>query len=112
MSHYLVELYTPNAAWHALSTEQRQQFLAAIGEAMGGLAQLGVQALTLTEIELGTDHGSGHRYLGIWRFPDAAAREALLAGIQASGWYTYFDHMNAAGAEGDFAQHLNALIAV
>ncbi|VFS92088.1 Uncharacterised protein [Pseudomonas aeruginosa] len=27
MSHYLVELYTPNADWKALAAEQRQQFL-------------------------------------------------------------------------------------
>ena len=55
------------------------------------------------------DQGSKHRFLGIWRFPDVQARDALLTGIKASGWYGYFDHVNAAGAEGDFARHLGAL---
>jgi hypothetical protein len=109
MAHYLVELYTPNEAWLALSTAQRQQFLDHIGAAMGGLSSLGVEILTLTETTPAIDRDSGHRFLGIWRFPDTQARDALLTGIQASGWYGYFDHVNAAGGEGDFAGHLAAL---
>ncbi|VFS92091.1 Uncharacterised protein [Pseudomonas aeruginosa] len=76
---------------------------------MSGLSNMGVEVLTLTEIEPGIDRGSEHRFLGIWRFPDAQSRDALLAGIKASGWYGYFDHLNAAGADGDFARHLSAL---
>jgi len=86
MPHYLVELYTPNADWKALTAERRQQFLGAIGTAMSGLSNMGVEVLTLTEIEPGIDRGSEHRFLGIWRFPDAQSRDALLAGIKASGW--------------------------
>lgn len=108
--HYLVELYTPNANWKALSVEQRQNFLEAIGSAMGGLASMGVEVLTLTEVAPNIDQNSKHHFLGIWRFPDPQVRDALLAGIKASGWYAYFDHVNAAGAEGDFAQHLAALV--
>lgn len=47
MSHYLVELYTPNPAWQALSVEQRQQFINGIQSGMSGLAQWGVELLTL-----------------------------------------------------------------
>ena len=39
MSHYLIELYTPNAKWNALPVEQRQHFLAGLQEAMGGSIQ-------------------------------------------------------------------------
>ena len=109
MSQYLVELYTPNTKWKALNTEQRMRFLGAIGTAMSGLSSMGVEVLTLTEIEPGLDQSTAHRFLGIWRFPDVQARDALLTGIKASGWYGYFDHVNAAGAEGDFARHLGAL---
>lgn len=109
MSYYLVELYTPNDDWKALTAEQRREFLGAIGAAMGSLSSMGVEILTLTETEPGIDQSSEHRFLGIWRFPDAQARDALLAGIKASGWYEYFGHVNAAGADGDFARHLGAL---
>lgn len=111
MPHYLVELYTPNAAWTALPAAQRQQFLDAIGAAMGGLSSHGIDVLALGPTDPGIDHDSAHRFLGIWRFPDTQARDALLAGIHASGWYTYFDHINAASDEGGFATHLQQLAA-
>ena len=111
MSHYLVELYTPNATWNALPVEQRQQFLSTIENAMGSLASTGVEVLALAETEPGIDRGSGHRFLGIWRFPDPQLRHALLADIKASGWYDYFSHVNAASSAGSFENHLAALVA-
>jgi hypothetical protein len=112
VSQYLIELYTPNPTWQALPRQERIQFLNAIKDGMGGLASLGIEVLALGETEAGIDQASGHRFLGIWRFPDAQARDALLAGINASGWHGYFDHVNAASAGGDFASHLDALMAV
>ncbi|MCG7220795.1 DUF6616 family protein [Acinetobacter sp. AG3] len=109
MNHYLIELYTPNAVWQALPIQERQQYLTDVGAAMGGLSSLGVELLTLTEIDTAADQSSYHRFMGIWRFPNQQARDALLTGIQASGWYDYFDHVNATGTEGDFQQHLDAL---
>lgn len=109
MSHYLVELYTPNPAWHALSVEQRQQFINGIQSGMSGLAQWGVELLTLAQTDTAIDKASPHRFLGIWRFPDAQARDALLAGIASSGWYDYFEHINAAANTGSLEEHLSAL---
>lgn len=111
MSHYLVELYSPNSAWRALSVAQRQQFLSQIQTAMGALANLGVEVLTLSKAELLADKPSQHQFLGIWRFPNKDARDMLLAGIKASGWYDYFEHINAAGEGSDFANHLADLTA-
>lgn len=110
MSQYLVELYSPNAAWMELPTAQRQQFLDAIAGAMGSLAAMGVEVLALAETDAGLDQASPHRFLGIWRFPDTAARDALLAGIKASGWYGYFEHVNAASGAGGLEGHLQALM--
>ena len=110
MNHYLVELYTPNTAWKALSKEARQQFLSHIGTAMQGLSELGIEVLTLTETSSGMDQNTNHQFLGIWRFPTSQSRDALLAWIQSSGWYGYFDHVNAAGLKGDFNQHFKDLI--
>lgn len=109
MSQYLVELYSPNASWQALPVEQRKQFLNGIQAAMGSLSSLGVEILALSETEVDIDQTSGHRYLGIWRFPDVQARDVLLAGINASGWYVYFDHVNAASSAGSFTSHMAAL---
>lgn len=107
---YLVELYTPNAAWLALPAEQRQAFMNQINQGMQGLADAGIELLSLAPTAMNTPHASAHRFLGIWRFPDAQARDALLAGIEASGWYRYFDHLNAASATGGLQAHLQDLL--
>lgn len=109
MHHYLVELYTPNAVWQSLPIEKRKQYLNNVGAAMGSLSSMGVEVLTLTETVHEIDQASEHQFLGIWRFPNQQTREALLQGIHASGWYKYFNHINAAGTEGSFPQHIDAL---
>ena len=109
MSHYLVELYSPKPGWLALPAAQRSQFLDGIKAGMGGLGELGVEILMLGQTEPGIDQASGRRFLGISRFPGARAPRALLAGMKASGWYAHFEHLNAAGAGGDFSSHLAEL---
>ena len=109
MLHYLVELYTPNAAWQRLPIAQRHQFLGAIQDAMAGLSAMGVEMLALAATQSGIAQASAHQFLGIWRFRDTQARDALLAGILASGWYGYFNHVNAASDAGGFATHMAAL---
>ncbi|WP_021024957.1 DUF6616 family protein [Comamonas sp. B-9] len=111
MSCYLVELYTPNAAWQALPAAQRQQFLATIGQGLGQLSSLGIELLSLAETDAAIAQASPHQYLGIWRFPNPQARDALLAAIEASGWYQYFTHVNAASGTGAVDAHLAALAA-
>lgn len=109
MNHYLVELYTPNSAWKALSFDERKNYLNNVGAAMAGLSDAGVQALTLTQIDSKIDQSSEHQFLAVWHFPNQEVCNALLAGIKASGWYNYFDHVNAVGAECGFNEHLEAL---
>lgn len=68
MPHYLVELYTPNAAWRGLSPEHRQQFISGIQAAMGGLAGSGIELLTLAETDTAVDHTTSHRFWGSGAF--------------------------------------------
>lgn len=69
MNHYLVELYTPNSAWKALSFDERKNYLNNVGSAMAGLSDAGVKALTLTQIDSKIDQSSDHQFLAVWHFP-------------------------------------------
>jgi hypothetical protein len=110
MAYYLAELYTPKAAWRALSQPQRQDFFAAIGAGMGPLSAMGIEVLALGETQT-VMHGAGQQFFAIWRMPDAAAQAALLSGIAATGWHDYFDTVNATGTAVDFSTHLAQLAA-
>lgn len=112
MTHYLVELYSPRPAWLALDAGARTAFFQTIGAGLAALAKMGVEPVTLSEIDREMEHAAAQRFLAIWRCSDKAAANALAAGISASGWHEYFETLNAAGAEGDLPAHLGQLAAI
>ena len=93
MTYYLAELYSPKSSWHALDAEGRQAFFEKVGDATKPFAP-------------------GQNFFAIWRFPDEAALDMLIAGITATGWHDYFDTINAAGAGTDLPGHLAQLAGV
>lgn len=111
MTHYLAELYSPKAAWLALSLEEKQAFFATIGAGMGSLSEFGIEPLTFGQIDPLQLHPAQQQFFAIWKFPDKAAVTALLEAIAATGWHDYFDTINAAGKAGDMNTHLAQLAA-
>ncbi|MDO5606044.1 MAG: hypothetical protein Q4G25_12870 [Paracoccus sp. (in: a-proteobacteria)] len=112
MTHYLVELYSPKPAWLALDEQARAAFFEAVGTGMEALGELGVEPLSLSEVDPRVDHAAPQQFLAIWRCADKAGMDALVAGISASGWHEYFKTINAMGAEGDLVAHLGQLAAL
>lgn len=109
MTHYLVELYAPKPAWLTLDAGGRAAFFKAVGTGLEALGDLGIEPVTLSEIDGDMEHAAPQRFLAIWCCSDKAAADALTAGIAASGWHDYFDTINAAGAQGDLTAHLGQL---
>lgn len=109
MAHYLAELYSPKPAWLALDQDGRQQFFDGIGSGMAGLSALGIEAIALGEIDAKVLHAPSQTFFAVWRCPDEAALNALVSGIAASGWHTYFETINAAGVGTDLSGHLAQL---
>lgn len=112
MSCYLIELYSPKPAWLALTRDQRHIFLEGIGAGMANLAAAGIEILALSQTRAEITCASPHQFVGIWRFSSPELRDTLLEAISNSGWYHYFDHINAASDGGDFIHHLKELIEV
>ncbi|MGQ3674892.1 DUF6616 family protein [Xanthobacter sp. TB0139] len=111
MSHMLIELYTPRAAWLALDEAARQAFFARIGAGMEGLLGRGITPMAFGAVDDAMAHGAPQRFFAIWQAPDAAGLKALLEGIALSGWHDYFDTLNAGGVAEDLPAHLQALAA-
>lgn len=109
MTHYLAELYSPKPAWIALSAEQKQEFFARIGSGLSDLNALGIEAVAFGQTDVSQPHPAQQQFFAIWKFADAAAVAALLAGITSTGWHDYFDTINAAGQATDLPTHLSQL---
>ena len=107
--HYLLELYSPKPAWLALDAAARQAYFATVGAGMAVLSGSGAEALAMGAVAGGKLHGAPQQCYAVWRFPDEAALDALLAGIAATGWHDYFETINADGPAVDSPTHLGQL---
>ena len=110
--HYLLELYSPKPAWLALDSAARQAYFAAVGAGMAALSGMGAEALAMGAIDGGKLHAAPQQFYAVWRFADALALDALLAGIAATGWHDYFETLNAAGPGVELPTHLAQLAAL
>lgn len=90
-----IELWTPNDRWKELSVDERRAFMEGVGGAMAQMNEAGIETLGWGAIDGDTPFPIDHRYVAVWQAPDRAAIEMLEQGIEASGWYGYFDQVNA-----------------
>ncbi len=109
MSHYLIELYMPKAAWSALDPEARAAFFKKVASGFQPLSELGIEAIALGESDPALPHAADHAFFACWRVPDESALSALVNGIAAVGWHDYFETVNAGGRGVDLADHLRQL---
>lgn len=112
MSHYLVELYTPKAAWLTLADADRSAYFDAVGAGMASLSSQGIEALAFGESDATHPYAATQQFFAIWKFPTKDALKALVAGIDASGWHNYFDTVNTAGSGVNMSDHLAQLAAL
>ena len=112
MPHYLLELYTPKAAWLALAAEDRRAYFDAVGAGLASLSSQGIEAITFGETDATYLHSGSQQFFAVWKFLDADALKVLVASIAASGWHGYFDTVNIAGVGVPMADHLAQLAAL
>ncbi len=107
--YYLSEIYSPKPSWLALSQEERFTFFATIEAGMSALAESGVEILTMSVVDKKNVFSPPQQFFALWRFPTQESLNALLEGIEATGWHNYFETINIAGEGGDITSHLNDL---
>ncbi|MGL4859244.1 MAG: DUF6616 family protein [Enterobacteriaceae bacterium] len=112
MAYYLTELYTVKPAWESLPSEQRQEYLQQIGAGLTQLLATGIEVLSMGEVERDHIYSASQQFYAIWRLPDKASIDTLLAAIDASGWHRYFTTINAAGSQQSIEGHLQQLVAI
>lgn len=90
-----IELWTPNDTWKALDPSERQAFMEGVGGAMQQMTEAGITTLGWGTIESDTPLRTDHDFVAVWQAPSKEAITMLEAGVEASGWYDYFDQVNA-----------------
>ncbi|MFC9627308.1 DUF6616 family protein [Streptomyces sp. NPDC056930] len=107
--YVVIETWTPKPAFFAADEETRNDLLAGAQEAMKQLAEVGVVTLGWGRVEPAA-YSTSHEWFAVWQAPSKELADALLGGVEISGWYTYFEQSNVVGelrsAEAVIAEHL------
>ncbi len=89
-----IEAWTPNENWKNLPEADRRAFMTGVRDAIDQMAEGGITTLGWGANDADTPHRLDQTYVAVWQAPSAEAIAALEGGIEASGWYDYFDQIN------------------
>jgi hypothetical protein len=92
-----VEQWTATPAWLELDAEQRGSFLQQVGPDVQGVVDRGAELLALGPADPTTARHAGADFYAVWRFPDLDLVRDFERGIEAAGWYDYFEQVNLSG---------------
>lgn len=108
----VVELWTPKPAFLAASPEVRKRIAAGVRAGVAEMAAGGIRSLGWGRIGATAEHPSGHDWFAVWETPSAEAARAFFDGVAASGWYEWFDQVNASGTALSVDDALDAHVAL
>ncbi|MEL6592227.1 MAG: DUF6616 family protein [Bacteroidota bacterium] len=100
---YFIEIWNATPAWHALSTEERADYMGQVGSHIQNLLDQGVKVLTWSNNDSATSHKAAYDYFAIWSFPTQELADGFQQLVEGAGWYNYFEQVNLMGKE-DTAQ--------
>jgi len=107
-----IELWKAKQAWLDMNTEERANYMAALGPAIQQLMENGVQIVSWGTNEAGTFKKVDYDYFAVWTFPTTEAAQQFEVMVEGAGWYNYFDQVNAMGNTSTPQEVIGKLIAL
>lgn len=92
-----IELWKATQAWTDLSTADRGAYMTALGPAIQGLMEKGVQVVSWGANEAGTFKKADYDFFAVWTFPDGETAKGFEQMVEGAGWYNYFEQVNLMG---------------
>jgi len=101
--HLVIQLWTPAMAFFEASPLKRAEALGEIHRAIEALP--GVESLGWGAIDASAPNSTGRTWMAAWRVDGEQPGDALLAALQAAGWFHWFD---ATSVRTELAPSVNA----
>lgn len=95
--YVVIETWTPRAEFLAATPETRERVFDSVREGMAQFTALGIDTLGWGRIDAGADRSGGYDWFAVWTMPSAELAAAFLQGVEAAGWYEWFDQTNVTG---------------
>lgn len=110
--HIFIEHWTFKHAWHELTPRARQDYADQIKLASAGGHPSGVRVIAWGLVDRHAPQSIAHDFWAVWQADSAEAVRAFMAGVEASGWYRYFDQVNTVGRCSSASEVLSAMVAL
>lgn len=92
-----IELYNYTPAWLDLPEGDRQDFAAVVENAVVEMEKEGVMVIGFGFNDPNTDRRAPYDFFCVYTMPTTDFARTFEAQVEASGWYGYFDQVNASG---------------
>jgi len=92
-----IELWKATDAWHALSTEERGNYMTQLGPAIAEMAAKGMEIVNWGANDPDTDNRADYDFWSVMKFPNSEQVKSFEQTVTAAGWYNYFSQINVCG---------------
>jgi hypothetical protein len=93
----LMMIWTPTAAWFALSSDQQRNYLETLTPRLNAARSKGMVVLGWSKVDGQVPKApfpGRESYVGVFGLDNATLVQEMEARIASSGWYDYFDSTN------------------
>jgi carbohydrate-binding DOMON domain-containing protein len=98
--YIFIEFWKAKESWLDLPHNQKKEFIdGLIRYVEDSLSQSGIQPLALGECADVENNAAPYQYFAVWEAPTKSALNTLQQAVSESGWYNFFDQINAAGVK-------------
>lgn len=101
-----VELYNYRQTWLGLSEDDRKSFVGVVENAVAEMEKAGVHVVGFGFNDPNTDRRAPYDFFCVYTMPNVAFARGFETQVEGSGWYTYFDQVNASGPVKSVAEAL------
>ncbi|MBK8489304.1 MAG: hypothetical protein IPL49_00020 [Saprospirales bacterium] len=92
-----IELWKAKDAWTNLPKEDRGNYLSKLAPSIQYFAEKGVEIVSWGLIEENTFNKADYDFFAIWNMPNEEIVKEFEVLIEGTGWYNYFEQINACG---------------
>jgi hypothetical protein len=90
----LIILWQPNDKWHELSTEEKDNYLHGLDEAINAARSQGMMTLGWSKVDQTLPKAPPESYVGVFAMSNIEQIHLMEADVARAGWYDYFDSVN------------------
>ncbi|MGO4152041.1 DUF6616 family protein [Cupriavidus sp. YAF13] len=97
MEHIFIELWKFKDNWKKAGVDVRAKYVESLQPSLQAILASGVEIIAWGYNDPSVDHRANYDAFGVYRMPNRALFEEFQKAVAGSGWYDFFEHVNAGG---------------